>query len=74
MALTHVVMWDNECNEWKDITIEEAKKMHPGGTVSARSGLFMCKLCHQNVTLTNEKVNSRHFRHERDNYKSLHCP
>ena len=72
MALTHVVMWDN--GGWKDITIEEAKRLHPGGTVSARSGLFMCKLCHQNVTLTNGQVYSRYFKHERDNFKSMRCP
>lgn len=71
MALTHVVMWNNG---WKDITIEEAKKLHPGGTVSAKSGLFMCKLCHQNVTLTNGQKYPRYFKHERDTDQSMKCP
>ena len=58
MALTHVAMWNNG---WKDITIEEAIKLHPGGLVSAKSGLFMCKLCHQNVMLTDGRIYRRYF-------------
>ena len=71
MALTHVAMWNNG---WKDITIEEAIKLHPGGLVSAKSGLFMCKLCHQNVMLTDGRIYRRYFKHERDNSKTLRCP
>lgn len=71
MALTHVKTWNNG---WKDITIDEAIRKHPGGTVSAKSGLFMCDLCKQYVTLTNEIVNARHFRHETNNPKSRSCP
>ena len=39
-SLTHVCMWSD--NGWKRITAEQAAKLHPGGTVSAHSGLFMC--------------------------------
>ena len=38
-SLTHVCMWSD--NGWKRITAEQASRLHPGGTVSAHSGLFM---------------------------------
>ena len=44
-SLTHVCMWSD--NGWKRITAEQAARLHPGGTVSAHSGLFMCELCGQ---------------------------
>mgnify|MGYP000208243886 CR=1 FL=1 len=49
-SLTHVCMWQN--NGWKNITADEAARLHPGGGVSAHSGLFMCELCGQYVLLT----------------------
>ena len=49
-SLTHVCMWSD--NGWKRITAEQAARLHPGGTVSAHSGLFMCELCGQYVILT----------------------
>lgn len=60
-ALTRVCMWDE--TGWKRITAEEAARLHPGGTVSSRSGLFMCEYCRQYVTLTDGSVKVRHFRH-----------
>ena len=60
-ALTHVCMWSD--NGWKRVTAEEAARLHPGGTVSARSGLFMCELCGQYVLLTDGAIQTRHFRH-----------
>lgn len=36
-SLTHVCMWSD--NGWKRITAEQAARLHPGGTVSAHSGL-----------------------------------
>ena len=62
-SLNHVCMWDN--NKWKRITAEEAAELHPGGTVKARSGLFMCELCGQYVTLTDGPVRERYFKHSR---------
>lgn len=56
-SLTHVCRWSE--NGWKRITAEQAAKLHPGGTVSAHSGLFMCELCGQYVILTNGSVNKR---------------
>ena len=53
-SLTHVCMWSD--NGWKRITAEQAARLHPGGTVSARSGLFMCELCGQYVTLTDGDI------------------
>lgn len=70
-SLTHVCMWSG--NGWKRITAEQAAKMHPGGTVSAHSGLFMCELCGQYVTLTDSGVQTRHFRHSAHE-KSKNCP
>ena len=49
-SLNHVCMWSE--HGWTRVTAEEAGKLHPGGTVSALSGLFMCELCGQYVTLT----------------------
>ena len=59
-SLTHVCRWSE--NGWKRITAEQAAKLHPGGTVSAHSGLFMCELCGQYVILTNGSVNKRRKR------------
>lgn len=58
---------------WKRITADEASRLHPGGTVSAHSGLFMCELCGQYVLLTNSAVQVRHFRHS-SSEKSKNCP
>ena len=70
-SLTHVCMWSG--NGWKRITADEAAKLHPDGTVSANSGLFMCELCGQYVTLTSGNNNTRHFRHS-SREKSKDCP
>lgn len=64
-------MWVN--NHWERITAEEAARLHPGGTVSASSGLFMCELCGQYVTLTDGTVKKRYFRHSAYE-KSKNCP
>ena len=58
---------------WKRITAEEAARLHPWGTVSAHSGLFMCELCGQYVLLTDSTVQVRHFRHS-SSEKSKNCP
>ncbi len=71
MALTHVSMWGN--NGWEHITIQEAARIHPGGTVSANSGLFMCRLCRQYVSLTDGPVRDRYFKHSRGE-ASKNCP
>lgn len=70
-SLTHVCMWSD--NGWKRITAEQAARLHPGGTVSAHSGLFMCELCGQYVSLTDGTVQTRHFRHSAHE-KSKNCP
>ena len=70
-SLTHVCMWQGK--GWKRITAAEAARLHPGGTVSAHSGLFMCELCGQYVILTDGNKNTRHFRHS-SSEKSKDCP
>lgn len=70
-SLTHVCMWSNK--GWKRITAEEAAKYYPYGTVSAHSGLFMCELCGQYVTLTDGNIRTRYFKHSAYE-KSKHCP
>lgn len=70
-SLTHVCMWSN--SGWKRITAEQAAKLHPGGTVSAHSGLFMCELCGQYVTLTDGDIRIRYFKHSAYE-KSKSCP
>ena len=45
-SLTHVCMFTD--HKWKKITPSEAETIFPD-TVSARSGIFMCELCHQYV-------------------------
>ena len=71
MSLTHVCMWSNR--GWKRITEKEAAKLHPGGTVSAKSGLFMCELCGQYVTLTDGWIRDRYFKHSAEEL-SKDCP
>ncbi len=70
-SLTHVCMWSD--NGWKPITAEQATKLHPGGTVSANSGLFMCELCGQYVILTDGDIRKRYFKHSAYE-KSKDCP
>lgn len=70
-SLTHVCMWQE--NGWKRITAEEAAKLHPGGPVSAYSGLFMCELCGQYVSFIDGPVQARHFRHNAYE-ESKDCP
>jgi hypothetical protein len=64
-------MWDDK--GWKRITAEEAARLHPGGTVSAHSEMFMCELCGQYVTLTDGEINVRYFKHSRGE-KNKDCP
>ena len=63
-SLTHVCMWSDRDKRWVRISAQEAARLHPGGTVSANSGLFRCELCQQYVTLTDGDVQVRHFRHK----------
>lgn len=70
-SLTHVCIWSN--NHWQPITAEQAARLHPGGTVSAHSGLFMCELCGQYVTLTDGDIRIRYFKHSAYE-KSKDCP
>ncbi|MDD4760933.1 MAG: hypothetical protein PHU66_09015 [Bacteroidaceae bacterium] len=70
-SLTHVCMWSD--NGWKRITAEQAARLHPGGTVSAHSGLFMCELCGQYVILTDGDIIRRYFEHSAYE-KSKDCP
>lgn len=70
-TLQHVCVWSE--NGWKRISAEEAARLHPGGTVSAHSGLFMCELCGQYVLLTDGELRIRHFRHS-SYEESKDCP
>jgi len=58
---------------WTPITAEDAASLHPGGTVSAHSGLFMCDLCGQYVTLTDGHINTRYFKHS-SSERNKNCP
>lgn len=69
--LKHVCMWSD--NGWNRITIEEATRLHPEGTVSAHSELFMCELCGQFVILTKENTRKRYFKHSKYE-ESKDCP
>lgn len=60
-SLNNVCMWSE--HGWIRVTAEEAARKHPGGTVSVHSGLFMCELCGQYVTLTNGDTRIRYFKH-----------
>ena len=60
-ALNHVCMWSE--HGWVRVTAEQVSRCHPGGVVSAYSGIFMCALCHQYVTLAGGDKQVRHFRH-----------
>lgn len=71
VSLTHVCIWSD--NGWKHITLDQAAKLHPNGTVSAHSGLFMCELCGQYVILTDGDIRKRYFKHSAYE-KSKDCP
>jgi len=70
-SLTHVCIWDNGVHRWKRITASEAASIFPY-TVEAKSGIFMCELCHQYVYLTRPGKNRRYFGHTPEEDKS--CP
>lgn len=53
MPLNHVCQWKDK--GWKKITIQQVAKEAPYG-VSAKSGLFMCEVCGQYVTLASGNV------------------
>lgn len=72
MPLTHVCVWDK--NGWKKITVKQAVKMTNGyGGVSAKSGLFMCELCGQYVSLTSGNIRNPYFKHSKEE-ESKDCP
>lgn len=70
-SLTHVCMWSSK--GWIRITPEEVARSHPGGSVSARSGLFMCELCGQYVRFIDGDIQTPHFRHSAYE-ESKDCP
>ena len=70
-SLNHVCIWSD--HGWVPITADEAAKLHPGGTVSAHSGLFMCELCGQFVTLTDGDIIDPYFKHSASE-TSKDCP
>ena len=61
MPLTHVCMWSE--HGWKRVTATEAIRHGASSTVSARSGLFMCELCGQYVTLAYGMIRDPYFKH-----------
>lgn len=62
MALSHVLMW-TEDHGYRCATVDDAAQKYPR-TVSACSGIFICAICHQNVTFTMGNIRARHFRHD----------
>lgn len=62
-TLTHVVHWNGR--EWEPITARKAAIKTNWQSVSVHSGLFMCELCHQKVTLVAEGNRVPFFRHSR---------
>lgn len=69
MPLRHVCEWTD--HGWVSITAAKAAGKHPGGTVSASSGLFKCDICGQYVGFSDGQVRDRYFYHsssEQDKY------
>ena len=62
-ALNHVCVWS--ASGWKKVTVEEILEQNPYGGISARSGLLMCELCGQYVTLTRGPKISPYFKHSK---------
>ena len=73
MPLNHVCIWSEFEKCWKPITVEEAKKCSPNGTISAKSQQFLCSRCGQFVLLTREKKRERYFKHSSEE-ESKSCP
>lgn len=73
MPLERVLMFDN-IKGWMPVTADEAAEVHPGGTVSAASGLFMCDKCHKYVYFADGEKKGRYFGHSRgDNESDKEC-
>ncbi len=69
MPLERVLMFDNS-NGWMPVTADKAAEIHPGGTVPASSGLFMCDKCHKYVYFADGEKKRRYFGHSRGDDKS----
>ena len=70
-SLTHVCLWDDD--HWQPITAEDVVLSHRFGGAAYYSGLFMCSLCGQYVSLANGEKNRPHFKHS-SKEKSKDCP
>lgn len=71
-TLTHVCMWTDK--GWVRVSAEDAVNDIVGkGSVAAHSGLFMCELCGQYVSLIDGEIQIPHFRHSASE-TSKHCP
>lgn len=73
MPLNHVCVWSESEKCWKPITVEEAKKSSPAGTISAKLQHFLCSRCGQFVLLTHENKRERYFKHSSEE-ESKSCP
>lgn len=70
-TLTHVVHWNGR--EWEPITAKNAAIKTNWRSVSVHSGLFMCELCHQKVTLVAKGNRVPFFKHSRGE-DNKNCP
>ena len=71
-TLTHVCMWTDK--GWVRVSAEDAVNDIVGkGSVAAHSGVFMCELCGQYVSLIDGEIQIPHFRHSASE-TSKHCP
>lgn len=68
-SLTHVCILSG--HKWRKVTPSEAAKIFPDA-VPAKSGIFMCALCHQYVYFSRSGAQVRHFGHTPEADKS--CP
>lgn len=64
MALEYVLMWKRE-KGWQPISVKEASELCRGGSVLAKSGIFMCGKCHKYVYFSDGKKRGRYFGHSR---------
>ena len=68
-SLTHVCILSD--HKWRGVTPFEAAEIFPDA-IPAKSGIFMCALCHQYVYFSRSGAQVRHFGHTPEADKS--CP
>lgn len=73
-ALQHVMYWSSEQGDWKNITIDQARKKFGKETIRASEHFLMCSLCHEYIIYTRDTdKRDPYFKHKPEK-NERYCP